>query len=308
MKGKYLEGKDHHANTLFTSMHHNFKHHNQQQPLQTHHFHLSQTSEDQESSVDRTDTRTQTKDVLLPGPAAATNSSNDGATIEVVRRPRGRPPGSKNKPKPPLIITHQPDLTGMMNPYVLEIPTGLDLIHSITQFSQKRSTAVCVLSATGPVSNVTLRQPTATVTFQGRFDMLSLSATVFPSPTTMTSSLRGTEFRISLGGPQGMVVGGTVVGPLFAADTVYVVAASFNNPSFHRLPLKEEEEELSGSGGNNEGRSVSPPVGHGGGDGGHAVAAAVGEACGVPFYTGGRLGEEMVWAPIAARPPPPPHY
>ncbi|KAE9458806.1 hypothetical protein C3L33_09238, partial [Rhododendron williamsianum] len=137
------------------------------------------------------------------------------------------------------------------------------------QFSKKRNTAIRVLSATGTVSNVTLRQPavvSAAVTFHGRFDLLSLSATVFPSPTT-TSFSRGNiqEFCISLGGPGGQVVGGTVVGPLYAAATVYVVAASFNNPSFHRLPVEEEGEFRScGDGEDNEGRS-SPQVEHGGG-------------------------------------------
>ncbi|KAF7137815.1 hypothetical protein RHSIM_Rhsim07G0211500 [Rhododendron simsii] len=200
-----------------------------------------------------------------------------------------------------------------MNPYILEVPTGLDLVHSITQFSKKRNTAIRVLSATGAVSNVTLRQPavvSAAVTFHGRFDLLSLSATVFPSPTT-TSFSRGNihEFCISLGGPGGQVVGGTVVGPLYAAATVYVVATSFNNPSFHRLPVEEEEEgELRscGDGEDNEGQS-SPPVGHGGRDGGRAAA---GEGCGaVSFYGGGQLGsDQVIWAPAARVPPPPPPY
>lgn len=105
------------------------------------------------------------------------------------------------------------------------------------------------------------------------------------------------------------MVGGTVVGPLYAAATVYVVAASFNNPSFHRLPVLEEEEgELRscGDGEDNEGRS-SPPVGHGGGDGGRAAA---GEGCGaVSFYGGGQLGsDQVIWAPAARVPPPPPPY
>ncbi|PRQ30552.1 hypothetical protein RchiOBHm_Chr5g0025921 [Rosa chinensis] len=38
-------------------------------------------------------------------------------TSEVVRRPRGRPPGSKNKPKPPVIITR--DTEPAMSPYIL---------------------------------------------------------------------------------------------------------------------------------------------------------------------------------------------
>lgn len=315
MKGKQWEGKDHHANTLFANMRQNpnFQHHQppQHQPLNPHHHYLNlhhfQTSQEQEEQTDTHTTTTTTKD---PPTAAA----SDGATIEIPRRPRGRPPGSKNKPKPPIIITHLQPEPNAMNPYILEVPTGLDLVHSITQFSKKRNTAIRVLSATGTVSNVTLRQPavvSAAVTFHGRFDLLSLSATVFPSPTT-TSFSRGNihEFCISLGGPGGQVVGGTVVGPLYAAATVYVVAASFNNPSFHRLPVEEEGEFRScGDGEDNEGRS-SPQVEHGGGYSGREVAAAAGEGCGaVSFYGGGQLGsDQVIWAPAARVPPPPPPY
>lgn len=34
---------------------------------------------------------------------------NDGESIEVARQPRGRPPESKNKPKPPIVITREPE-------------------------------------------------------------------------------------------------------------------------------------------------------------------------------------------------------
>lgn len=85
--------------------------------------------------------------VAPPPPSSAAAAANDGATIEVVRRPRGRPPGSKNKPKPPVIITR--DAEPSMSPYILEIPTGVDIINSITKFCRKRNMGLCVLNGSG---------------------------------------------------------------------------------------------------------------------------------------------------------------
>lgn len=219
---------------------------------------------------------------------------SDGATIEVSRRPRGRPPGSKNKPRPPIIITREP--VAAMSPYILEIAAGADVVDCITGFCKRRATALSVLTASGTVANVTLRQPAATpgatVTFQGRFEVLSLSATVFP-----VGSPPGTGgFGISLAGPQGQIVGGLVAGPLIAAATVYVVAASFNKPSFHRLP---EEEEVISSGSGGGGNEVQSPAAVSGGDGGGGGEMAGMYTC--HMQTGG-----VIWAPTARQPPP--HY
>ncbi|XP_020230028.1 AT-hook motif nuclear-localized protein 26-like [Cajanus cajan] len=50
------------------------------------------------------------------------------------------------------------------------------------RFSRRKNTGLCILSDSGSVTNVTLRQPSvtpgATVTFHGRFDVLSLPATL----------------------------------------------------------------------------------------------------------------------------------
>lgn len=49
--------------------------------------------------------------------------------------------------------------------------------------------------------------------------------------------------------PQGRTFGGTVVGPLIAAGTVYIVAAAFNNPIYHRLPMEEDNNIRNGGNG-----------------------------------------------------------
>uniref|UniRef100_A0A803PAI8 AT-hook motif nuclear-localized protein n=1 Tax=Cannabis sativa TaxID=3483 RepID=A0A803PAI8_CANSA len=57
---------------------------------------------------------------------------------------------------------------------------------------------------------------------------------------------------------QGQVVGGSVVGPLMAAGPVMVIATTFSNATYERLPLEEQEEEAAGGGG------VGSPPGIGG--------------------------------------------
>lgn len=52
-----------------------------------------------------------------------------------------------------------------------------------------------------------------------------------------------------LAGGQGQVMGGTVMGPLVASGPVMVIAATFSNATYERLPLENEEEGAGGGGG-----------------------------------------------------------
>ncbi|CAI8585933.1 unnamed protein product [Vicia faba] len=72
------------------------------------------------------------------------NSSGDGATIEVVRWPRC-PPGSKNRPRPPVIITRDPEPS--MSPFILEVSVGNDFVQAVAEFSHRRNIGLCVLTA-----------------------------------------------------------------------------------------------------------------------------------------------------------------
>ncbi|PHT28772.1 AT-hook motif nuclear-localized protein 17 [Capsicum baccatum] len=296
--------------------------HHQHQQAGFHHpaFQLSrecQTSEEADSTVHRM-SPAERNDPLNPQPVNAiappqqqqpsTAGGNDGATIEVVRRPRGRPPGSKNKPKPPVIITR--DAEPSMSPYILEIPSGVDIISSVTKFCRKRNMGLCVLNGSGTVTNVTLRQPSttpaSTVTFHGRFDILSISATVVqPNVNVPSNNGIANGFTISLAGPQGQVVGGGVIGPLVTAGTVYLIAATFNGPSYHRLPVEEEIGRNSG-GGNEGGGSPSHQEVSGGGDSGHPPSTTAPENCGMSMYSC-HLPSDVIWAPTARQPQPPPY-
>lgn len=171
-----------------------------------------------------------------------------GSGGEMGRRPRGRPAGSKNKPKPPIIITR--DSANALRSHVMEIANGCDIMESVTVFARRRQRGVCVLSGSGTVTNVTLRQPAspgAVVTLHGRFEILSLSGSFLPPPAPPAAS----GLAIYLAGGQGQVVGGSVVGPLLASGPVVIMAASFGNAAYERLPLEEEETPVNvpGSGG-----------------------------------------------------------
>ncbi|XP_010525659.1 PREDICTED: AT-hook motif nuclear-localized protein 17-like [Tarenaya hassleriana] len=279
MKGEYLDHKTqtHKPNSsmnMFSKLSH---HHNPLSP----HFHLSSAAAADSSSSAPSAAPTTGKPSSTSVVAAG-----DGSSIEVVRRPRGRPPGSKNKPKPPVFVTRETDPP--MSPYILEVPPGNDVVEAINRFCRRKSLGVCVLSGSGSVANVTLRQPSpaapgSTITFHGKFDLLSISATFLPPPprTSLSPSAAVSGvFTVSLAGPQGQIVGGFVAGPLIAAATVYVVAASFTNPSYHRLS--------------------SPP---GGGEG-HVAASGGESSCGIPMYSCHMGGSDVIWAPTARAPPP----
>ncbi|XP_073123213.1 AT-hook motif nuclear-localized protein 15-like [Henckelia pumila] len=153
------------------------------------------------------------------------------------RRPRGRPPGSKNKPKPPIVITKES--ANSLRSHVLEISSGSDISESIATFAQRRHCGVSVLSGSGIVTNVTLRQPAAPsgmISLHGRFEILSLSGAFLPAP----SPPGATGLTVYLAGGQGQVVGGTVVGALTASGPVMVIAATFSNATYERLPLEDE--------------------------------------------------------------------
>lgn len=159
------------------------------------------------------------------------------------RRPRGRPPGSKNKPKPPIFVTR--DSPNALKSHVMEVANGADIAESVAQFARKRQRGVCVLSGSGTVTNVTLRQPSApgsVMALHGRFEILSLTGAFLPGPAPPGS----TGLTIYLAGGQGQVVGGSVVGSLVAAGPVMVIAATFSNATYERLPLEDEDQEAQG--------------------------------------------------------------
>lgn len=156
------------------------------------------------------------------------------------RKPRGRPPGSKNKPKPPVVITRDITDSSAMKPVILEISAGADIIDSVITFARRNHAGISLVSASGSVSHVTLRQPIShahSLSLHGPFHLLSLSGSFYDSSSYSSPS----SFGVTLAGAQGQVFGGIVAGKVTAASKVVVVAATFLNPLVHSLPISSDE-------------------------------------------------------------------
>ncbi|GMH08806.1 hypothetical protein Nepgr_010646 [Nepenthes gracilis] len=114
-------------------------------------------------------------------------------------------------------------------PHVITINAGEDLAMKILSFSHQESRAICVLSASGSISNVTLRQPSSsggTMTYEGRFEILSLTGSFMQTDNGIVKSRSG-GLSVLLAGPDGRVFGGSLAGLLVAASPVQVVLGSF---------------------------------------------------------------------------------
>ncbi|KAL5081093.1 hypothetical protein RYX36_009514 [Vicia faba] len=113
--------------------------------------------------------------------------------------------------------------------HVLTVNSGEDLSMKIMSLSQQENHTISILTATGTISNVTLRQSDAcggTSTYEGVFEILSLSGSFVPTENGLTKSRAG-RMSVSLAGPNGRVFGGALAGLLVAAGSVQVVVASF---------------------------------------------------------------------------------
>ncbi|KAJ0259835.1 AT-hook motif nuclear-localized protein 10 [Hirschfeldia incana] len=159
------------------------------------------------------------------GDGGGGGSGGGGGASPSVKRMRGRPSGSRNRQKLEALGS-----TGVgFTPHVLTVSTGEDVSSKIMAFSQNGPRAVCVLSANGSISNVTLRQPATsggTVTYEGRFEILSLSGSFLLLENNGHRSRTG-GLSVSLSAPDGNVLGGSVAGLLIAASPVQIVVGSF---------------------------------------------------------------------------------
>lgn len=157
--------------------------------------------------------------------ALAPLSSTPGPFSPSQKRGRGRPPGSGKKQQLAALGSAGVGFT----PHVITIASGEDVASKIMSFSQQGPRAVCILSANGAISNVTLRQAATsggTVTYEGRFEILSLSGSFLLTENGGTRSRTG-GLSVSLASPDGRVLGGGVAGLLMAASPVQVVVGSF---------------------------------------------------------------------------------
>ncbi|CAA0829692.1 AT-hook motif nuclear-localized protein 1 [Striga hermonthica] len=111
---------------------------------------------------------------------------------------------------------------GDFTPHVVTVHAGEDVAGKILTFAQKDHRGICVLSANGSVSNVTLRQPGSSgglLTYEGRFEILTLTGSYTISDNGGMISRCG-GLSVSLASPDGRVIGGGVAGLLMAASPI----------------------------------------------------------------------------------------
>lgn len=178
-------------------------------------------------------------------------SSNppSGSITPGPKRIRGRPPGSGWKQQLANVGEWMSSSAGLaFTPHVMQIGVGEDVAEKLLAFAQQRPRALCILSANGTVSAITLRPPAssgASVTYEGRFEILCLSGSYLVAETGGPRNRTG-GISISVCSPDGHVIGGAIGGRLIAASPVQVVVCSFvYDPKLKNKPessIKDEKE------------------------------------------------------------------
>ncbi|KAK1374806.1 AT-hook motif nuclear-localized protein [Heracleum sosnowskyi] len=166
---------------------------------------------------------------LSPMSSNPSPGSGDIMLVEGEKKNRGRPRGSGKKQLLASLGEWMNSSAGKaFTPHVIQIAPGEDIASKILAFAQQRPRALCILSANGSVSSVTLRQPMSSdsaLTYEGRFEILCMSGSYLVSeggPRNRTGGL-----SVSVCTPDGLVIGGAIGGSLIAASLVQAIVCSF---------------------------------------------------------------------------------
>ncbi|KAE9614140.1 hypothetical protein Lal_00016672 [Lupinus albus] len=166
---------------------------------------------------------------LKLSPVSGDANCTPGSITPSEKKGRGRPPGSGRKQQLASLGEWMNSSAGQaFTPHVISIGVGEDIVAKLLSLSQQRPRALCILSGTGTVSSVTLRQPASTnasITFEGRFQILCLSGSYLVGEDGGPSNRKG-GISASLSSPDGHVIGGSVA-VLIAGSPVQVVVCSF---------------------------------------------------------------------------------
>ncbi|GLT80865.1 hypothetical protein SLA2020_522770 [Shorea laevis] len=111
-------------------------------------------------------------------------------------------------------------------PHVIDVAAGEDVYHKIMLFLRQSKREICILSASGAISNASLRQPATSgnISYEGRFDIISLSGSYI---RTEIGDQRTGGLSVCLSNSDGQIIGGGIGGPLMAAGPVQVIIGTF---------------------------------------------------------------------------------
>ncbi|CAI8586718.1 unnamed protein product [Vicia faba] len=181
-------------------------------------------------------------------------SAPSSLSQNVAKKKRGRPQGSKNRPKPTSIIKEE---SNILEPILIEIPQGRDVVESLINLARSHQAGISVMSGSGFVYDVTIINPiTRALNFPigGPIYMKSLMGTYInpnigqASPSILSTTTINPFFSITLSsGDKEHLFGGVVGGKLMTAGNVLITAAfvkkskvhrpHINNGKFHRIKL-----------------------------------------------------------------------
>ncbi|KAL2328514.1 hypothetical protein Fmac_021941 [Flemingia macrophylla] len=180
-------------------------------------------------------------------PASAPPGFSDGTA----KRGRGRPRGSGKLQILASIGGYIAETAGgSFIPHVLTVNHGEDMVSKIISFFDKGPRAVCILSATGAVSSVSIRKPTDSGhdvwRYEGYFEILSLSGSSIYACTSNGPVRKTGTLSISLAKPDGSIFGGVVESTLIAACPIQLVMGTFKQNISKQIKRKQLSESSSG--------------------------------------------------------------
>ncbi|XVF06367.1 hypothetical protein REPUB_Repub06bG0042000 [Reevesia pubescens] len=136
-------------------------------------------------------------------------------------------------------------------PHVINVVAGEDVGQKIMMFMQQSKREICILSASGSISNASLRQPATSggnIAYEGRFEIISLSG----SYVRTEIGGRTGGLSVCLSSADGQIIGGGVGGPLKAAGPVQVIVGTF---------MIDNKKDVAGAKGDASGSKLPSPVG-----------------------------------------------
>ncbi|ESW18322.1 hypothetical protein PHAVU_006G031100 [Phaseolus vulgaris] len=152
------------------------------------------------------------------------------------KKARGRPPGSKNKASPSSLPMPKPDESSM-KVFNFTVPPNRDIMEFIFDIAHKDNVNVTILSASGKINSVILRNSTDDTTqimMHGPFTLLSLSGSyLYNNHNTLHSGPTPPfplSFGINISTSHGELLGGVIGGSLISGEDVSVTVSTFKNP------------------------------------------------------------------------------
>ncbi|XP_063942963.1 AT-hook motif nuclear-localized protein 17 [Daucus carota subsp. sativus] len=175
----------------------------------------------------------------IPSPFTMNNSRNSssvfvpqGSSERGPSKPRGRPPGSKNKPK------ESKRETMGMKPVTLEVPAGVDIITWVTNFANSNQVCVTVTAGFGHVSLAVLSNVLSQAPVRQYKEYLTVnnfSGTYVLSPLTQATP---SFFNAALSRMNGELIGGAA-SRMVTMGRVVLSAYVFRNPHVFTVGVAE---------------------------------------------------------------------